>query len=164
MISDLIPLLDLPQQVCAQAWLSTSRSLTQLLKQLAAPMPVQHQLSELGWLQVTEQEQTVWSQLTLGQRLWRRAIEFSVQQQPWLRARVLIPKTSLSGAAGIALQYCGARSLGSVLFQDPQLLRQSVFCAAQGDWLTRHSLCYFYGKPLLITESFSPMVWQRELP
>jgi chorismate-pyruvate lyase len=152
----------------AQAWLGTSRSLTLALKQLAAPDALQHELTALGWVIAAEKERAIWPQLRSGERLWQREIAFWVQDQLWLQARVLIPQASLLGPAGVALQYCGARSLGAVLFQDPNLRRERLDHASEqrpdGLWLTRHSLHYFYDKPVLIAESFSPLVWQQELP
>jgi chorismate-pyruvate lyase len=152
----------------AQSWLMTSRSLTDLLTRLARPQALEHNLSALGWLTVGVNEQEIWPDLNVGQRLWQRVVHFKVQDQPWLHAHVLIPESSLCKAEGLALQYCGARSLGFVLFQDPHVSREPVSYGyhENGDelWLTRHSQHSFFSKPLFISESFSPLVWQQDLP
>ncbi len=171
-------LIELNQQLCqeldpqvasnAQAWLETPGSLTLLLQQTAAPKVLHHHLSALGWMTAGAQEQAIWPGFSMGQRIWQREISFSVDEVCWLRARVLIPESSLVGAAGVALQYCGAQSLGGVLFQDETLSRTALGygleCSPEGICVTRHGLYTFYSQPLVISECFSKALWQCPLP
>lgn len=152
----------------AQAWLETSGSLTALMQQSAAPHVLQHHLSALGWVRVTAQEQAIWPRFMPGQKIWQRVISFSVDGYCWLRARVLIPASSLLSSAGISLQYCGARSLGTVLFQDPKLSRSSLGYGfeqtTKGVFVSRYGLYAFHSQPLVISECFSEALWQRPVP
>ena len=149
----------------ARAWLETSRSLTALMQALAPPAQLRHSLESLGWVRLSSAEQAVWPGFEPGEQAWQRVISFSVAGMGWLQARVLIPRSTLQMPAGIALQYCGAQSLGTVLFRDPQLSRESLgHSYADDQVLTRHGLYHFYGQPLVVSESFLPALWQQALP
>jgi chorismate-pyruvate lyase len=163
-------LIDLSLQRDAKAccssvdWLETSQSLTRLMLQLASPKQLKHSLDELGWITVTPFEQNIWSGFLPGELVWRRVVSFFVDGVFWLRATVLIPQSSLKTAAGVALQYCGAKSLGWVLFSDPGLDRQSLSCERKGLELIRHGLYVFYSLPLVVSECFSQVLWREKLP
>lgn len=150
----------------ANAWLNTTASLTVLMCQLAAPQRLCHHLESVGWTAVTPAMAALWSGFELGELVWQRRISFSVTDQQWLEADVLIPKSSLLGAAGIALQYCGAQSLGAVLFQDPDLQRQPLSIQYPADMqqtsnIERSGLYHFFSQPLVITECLPPVLWQQ---
>ena len=145
-----------------QPWLETSESLTELMRSLAPIGALQHSLESVGWTEITVDEQAIWPGFVLGDQAWRRCISFSVDGVHWLQAEVLIPKASLQGAAGIALQYCGAQSLGPILFQDPTLQRSSLGYSCESTHaVTRHGLFEFFSRPVVISECFSQALWQQ---
>ena len=143
----------------ALAWLETSASLTELMFQLAPKNQLTHCLDRLGFITVTPLEKIIWSGFVLGELVWQRVISFWVSDSCWLRATVLIPQSALKTAAGISLQYCGAQSLGGVLFTDPGLSRHALGYELKERELIRHSLYTFYSEPLVISECFSPVLW-----
>ena len=155
---------DSPISSSSIAWLETSQSLTRLMQQLALPKPLKHSLDELGWITVTPLEKSIWSGFSLDERVWRRAVSFFADGVFWLRATVLIPHTSLKTAGGVALQYCGAQSLGKVLFSDPLLNRQSLSYERKGSELIRHGLYVFHSLPLVVSECLSQALWQEKVP
>jgi chorismate-pyruvate lyase len=153
---------------CARAWLEAPGSLTAWMERAAANK-LRYTLEDLGWFKATATEQAIWPHFIPGEQLWQRAVAFSVAGVGWLQARVLMPASSLTGAAGVALQYCGAQSLGGALFQDPALSRASLGYGYEnhpehGLCVVRHGLYRFFSQPVVITESFLPHLWQRPLP
>lgn len=79
--------------------------------------------------------------------------------QPWVRARSVLPVTSLGGA-GRRLRKLGNRSLGHLLFRDPTLRRGPIEIARldqpEGRVFARRSHLVFHGRPLLVAECFLP--------
>lgn len=97
--------------------------------------------------------------------------------RPMVFARTVIPRQSLSGRQ-THLADLGSRSLGSVLFADPQMRRDEIEVARlhSGDGLYHKAVCvldsapdsiwgrrsvfYLADKPLLVSEIFLPEVAQ----
>ncbi|MGD8785110.1 MAG: chorismate lyase [Thioalkalispiraceae bacterium] len=97
--------------------------------------------------------------------------------QPWVFARTVIPRTTLTGKEKY-LANLGSKPLGAVLFADPNMQRDEfeVTCLAKGDLLFQHasqmlldepediwgrrSVFYLSGKPLLVNEIFLPTIAQ----
>ena len=93
--------------------------------------------------------------------------------QPWVFARTVIPRTTLSGKQKY-LANIGSRSLGAVLFADPNMRRDhfEIACLRPGELLYQHavqldskrptelwgrrSAFYLSDKPLLVNEIFLP--------
>lgn len=77
----------------------------------------------------------------------------------WVRARSVLPASSLTGA-GRRLRRLGSRSLGGLLFRDPTLRRGPIEIArlqqAEGPVFARRSHLVYHGKPVLVAECFLP--------
>jgi chorismate--pyruvate lyase len=96
-------------------------------------------------------------------------------EQPWVFARTVIPRTTLSGKEKY-LANLGSKPLGAVLFADPNMQRDEfeVTCLRKGDLLFSHaqqlshdettevwgrrSVFYLSRKPLLVNEIFLPSI------
>ena len=91
--------------------------------------------------------------LTGVQTLWRREVELYVDEMPWIHAVTWIPRETLTGP-GEALLTLGNHSLGDLLATDKNLRRSEFVLAEAG--ITRSSVFYFFGKPLVVTEKFLP--------
>jgi chorismate--pyruvate lyase len=81
---------------------------------------------------------------------------------PWVRARSIIPVSSLEGA-GQRLRKLGTRSLGHLLFRDPSLQRGDIqitqLMQPEGHVFARRSLLHYHGRPILVAECFLPALF-----
>lgn len=113
----------------------------------------------------------------LGMRARDRALVRQVQllcnERPWVYARTILPRTTLTGAER-RLAHLKSRSLGAVLFVDPTLQRERIEIAplrpsdrlyafathgldAPPDAIWgRRTVFRLRGKPLLVSEFFLP--------
>jgi len=100
---------------------------------------------------------------------------------PWVFARTVIPRSTLSGKQKY-LANLGSKPLGAVLFSDPHMRRDQfeVACIEAGQYLYtaatqashkkpkqiwgRRSVFYLAGKPLLVNEIFLPAIAQCPAP
>lgn len=91
-----------------------------------------------------------------------REVELIGRGQPWVRARSVLPVTSLHGP-GRRLRRLGNRSLGHLLFRDPTLHRGAIeICCLQqpeGRVFARRSHLVYHGQPLLVAECFLPALF-----
>jgi chorismate--pyruvate lyase len=100
------------------------------------------------------------------QPVWVREVSLRQGQNELVRARTVIPLTSLT-RVGQPIRHLGNRSLGSYLFSQASLRRQplkfSQACQPVTDsahcfcW-TRRSVFTINGAPLLVTEAFSSLL------
>lgn len=136
------------------AWLNNASSLTQRLKGLAGDA-LTHLLLSSGYTPATDAD-TRWLPIQKNDPVWTREIEWRSNDELWVKARVVIPQSSLEGQGAI-LADIENESLGITLFQDPTLSRSpfELHADERGRW-TRHSTVTFHGKPLLISETFFP--------
>lgn len=85
--------------------------------------------------------------------------------QPWVRARSVLPASSLAGP-GRRLRRLGNRSLGGLLFRDPTLRRGPIEISrvqqAEGRVFARRSHLIYHGRPLLVAECFLPALFAAE--
>lgn len=85
--------------------------------------------------------------------------------QTWVRARSVLPASSLTGA-GRRLRKLGNRSLGGLLFRDPGLKRGAIEIAtltqAEGLVFARRSHLIYHGRPVLVAECFLPALFAHE--
>lgn len=106
-----------------------------------------------------------------------REVFLYCDDQPWVFARTVIPRTTLSGREKY-LANLGSKPLGAVLFANPNMHRDQfeVTCLRDGDLLYTHanqlasskpveiwgrrSAFYLSGKPLLVNEIFLPAIAQ----
>ena len=79
--------------------------------------------------------------------------------QAWVRARSVLPASSLTGA-GRRLRKLGNRSLGGLLFRDSTLRRGPIEITRleqpEGTVFARRSHLIYHGRPLLVAECFLP--------
>jgi chorismate lyase len=100
-----------------------------------------------------------------------RQVQLLCDDEPWVYARTVIPRTTLSGRER-RLAHLGSRSLGAALFADPTMEREPMELAqlgpgqalfdvatqrlapASADIWGRRSVFRLSGKPLLVSEIF----------
>ncbi len=153
-------------------WLFYAGSLTRRV-QRACPGPFRVEVLSQSWERPMHNEAC-----RLGLRHARLALVRQVyllcDEQPWVFARTVIPRTTLRGRCRV-LARLGTRPLGAVLFADPGLQRDEMeVCSirrgqALFDLATRRSgtrcetlwgrrsVFYLRGKPLLVGEVFMPV-------
>lgn len=87
--------------------------------------------------------------------------------KPWVRARSVLPVSSLTGA-GRRLRRLGTRSLGHLLFRDPTLRRGPIEIARvsqpEGRVFARRSHLVYHGRPVLVAECFLPALFASTAP
>lgn len=106
-----------------------------------------------------------------------REVFLYCNDEPWVFARTVIPRTTLTGRENY-LANLGTKPLGAVLFADPNMHRDQfeVTCLRDGDLLYAHtnqltddkpeqiwgrrSAFYLSKKPLLVNEIFLPAISQ----
>lgn len=104
-----------------------------------------------------------------------REVRLYCDETPWVFARTVIPRSSLTGKRRY-LANLGNRPLGAVLFADPFMHRDQfeLACIRPGEYLYhravdstnpqpgeiwgRRSAFYLSGKPLLVNEIFLPAI------
>lgn len=100
--------------------------------------------------------------LSPGRYALIREVALIGQGQAWVRARSVLPVTSLAGP-GRRLRKLGTRSLGHLLFRDPTLRRGpiEITCVDQpeGQVFARRSHLVFHGRPVLVAECFLPALF-----
>jgi chorismate--pyruvate lyase len=100
--------------------------------------------------------------LPAGRHALIREVELTGCGQPWVRARSVLPVSSLNGA-GRRLRRLGNRSLGQLLFRDATLHRGPIEIAClqqpEGKVFARRSHLVYHGQPLLVAECFLPALF-----
>jgi chorismate--pyruvate lyase len=154
-------------------WLLDRGSLTQRLEAACGQRIVVEVLAQ-GWARPLPVE-SVMLELIAGRYAWVRQVRLRCTGTPWVYARTVIPRATLTGRER-RLTHLKNRSLGAVLFSDPTMRRGET---AVG-WLTprercfhaatdvlnpapafipgRRTLFWLSGKPLLVSEFFLPAV------
>lgn len=110
-----------------------------------------------------------------------REVFLYCDEEPWVFARTVIPRSTLSGKQKY-LANLGSRPLGAVLFADPNMRRDrfEVACMRSGQTLFEHatqlsdekpqriwgrrSAFYLSDKPLLVNEVFLPAIARCPTP
>ncbi|MCD6047980.1 MAG: chorismate--pyruvate lyase [Gammaproteobacteria bacterium] len=90
------------------------------------------------------------------QAVWCRKVELCVDNEVFVQAATYIPLATLQGP-GRQLLLLKNRPLGKILFRDPSLKRSPFKISGN----TRSSVFYFYGKPLLVQESFTEVCLKK---
>ena len=128
-----------PQQI---DWLTNKASLTQQLRTFTQDKITHHLLYD------------DWGILDQNEEAWIRKMEWRLYDETWIAATVMIPATSITPETD-ALTRIGKRSIGDILFQDPQLTRSDfTFSKEVGHGWSRQSVFYFKQHPLIIREHF----------
>lgn len=154
-------------------WLSDSGSFMLRLKRHGIEN-AQIRIKKEGWC-FPEQAERVALNLPLRTYVWGREVEIYSENTIWMFARTVIPQQTLTGNER-QLQHLKTRSLGSVLFKYPDLIRSEFdfFCIESNSawhkkitkdlsmkinelW-ARSSLFTVSDKSLLLTEVFFPGV------
>jgi len=140
-----------------RSWLKEPGSLTARLQRKAQGQLRVRVLHE-GWA-LPHREERAQLGLAAGQLAWIREVQLICQNDVWVQARSILPRSSLIGM-GRRLTRLGNQSLGSVLFRNPQLVRGDIACA---QILLRNQLCWarrsrlsLQGHPILVAEAFLP--------
>jgi chorismate--pyruvate lyase len=101
--------------------------------------------------------------LPAGRYALIREVELIGRGQPWVRARSVLPVSSLNGP-GRRLRRLGNRSLGGLLFRDSTLRRGPIEIASlrqpEGMVFARRSHLVYHGQPLLVAECFLPALFE----
>lgn len=91
-----------------------------------------------------------------------REVALIGRDEAWVRARSVLPASSLTGA-GRRLRKLGNRSLGGLLFRDPTLQRGPIEITRlqqpEGQVFARRSHLVYHGRPLLVAECFLPALF-----
>lgn len=144
--------------VAWQDWLTDTGSLSKRLRYVTRG-EIQHQLQQEGW-EVAATDEYAALGVAQEERVWLRHIAWMQADREWVRARVVIPSSSMQGPAAV-LAELHDKSLGDVIFTSNTLQRSPFeFCCikdASGllQW-TRRSIFYFHQQPLLVAETFLP--------
>jgi chorismate--pyruvate lyase len=93
-------------------------------------------------------------------------VELLCFNQVWVKARSIIPVTTLSGKER-QLQYLGNKPLGAYLFRSKGMRRSElefVSVTRQNEPVVfgRRSIFYLHDKPLLVSELFMPSVFNKK--
>lgn len=146
-----------PPPAALLSWLDEPGSLTARLVALAQG-DFQVQVLREGWARPTREECECLS-LSGREYAWVREVMLLGRSQPWVQARSILPRSSLTGV-GRRLTRLGNRSLGGLLFRDPALHRGVIASArltldGQLAWARRSKLM-LHGHPVLVAEAFLP--------
>ena len=107
-------------------------------------------------------------QIPVRQKALIREVELLCHGKVWVKARSVIPVSSLSGSEK-QLQFMGNRPLGAFLFKARTMQRKPLEIAtpksaAQKHIYGRRSVFLLHKKPLLVSELFMPIVFQKATP
>ncbi len=151
-------------------WLLNPGSLTKRLRKLTNQ--IQFSLKHEGLNLALDEEADALGQPSQNS-MWIREIEWNFKNHVWVVARTIIPLTTLHTKDN-GLSELRNQPIGDLMFEDPNLIRKSIeLCSLNSthpyfqnasEQLThfteavwaRRSVFYFYGKPLLVVETFLP--------
>ena len=153
-----------------RAWLFDPSSLTQRVAAACGICRFRVQVLAQAWQRPTPDERARLG-LHNDTRALVRQVQLLCNDEPWVYARTVIPRTTLTGRER-RLARLGNRSLGAALFADPTMQRetmevtqlvsgqmlfdvatQNLASAATAIW-GRRSVFRLSGKPLLVSEIF----------
>lgn len=152
-----------PPPVRLRSWLDETGSLTARLQRLSGGRLRVRVLVE-GWQRPwREERQTL--RLPHRELAWVREVQLVVDGTPWVQARSILPRATLTGM-GRRLTRLGDRSLGGLLFRDPALRRGEIATSLlplgrQAVW-ARRSVLHLHGRPVLVAEAFLPALWAAD--
>ncbi len=145
-------------------WLEAKGSLTALLEATAGqPLRVERHFEGYRCLSLPQKRQLGIKGAALSRPMlaWVREVQlYGNDGSPWVAAQSLFPLSSLQGYAR-RLQQLKGTPIGYVLFKRRRTLpnRRFIQHTAQG-W--QRQTCYdWYGRTLLISETFLPSFYQR---
>ncbi len=137
----------------AFSWLSSKESLTRRLREFTHNQ-ISHHLFYDDWGIAPDLAITSLN-ITRDEETWIRKMQWRQGDETWVACDVVIPASSITSETEI-LKRIGKNSIGDILFQDPSLQRSEFEFHMENNIVSRHSIFYFHGQPLLITEAFLP--------
>ncbi|MEC5209968.1 chorismate--pyruvate lyase [Psychrobacter sp. PL15] len=148
------------------SWLNTEGSLTAVLEaQAGQPLRVQRSFEGYRVLSLTQKRQLGLQGSALNRPLlaWvREAQLYGNDELPWVWAQSIFPLASLQGCAR-RLQQLKGTPIGYVLFKRCRTLpNQRFICHTTQGW-QRQTRYDWYGRKLLISETFLPQFYQKLL-
>jgi chorismate--pyruvate lyase len=111
-----------------------------------------------GWRKLSQQEASLLGCQESHSVAWCRDVALMIRGEARVYARTCMPRSTLTGNES-QLKNLGRKSLGSYLFQHPQMHRgeMSAYRIADNElslsW-ARRSIFYLRNKPILVTEAF----------
>ncbi len=141
------------------SWLNTEGSLTALLEAKAGqPLRVERSFEGYRLLSLAQKKQLGLQGAALNRPLlaWvREAQLYGNDELPWVQAQSIFPLSSLKGRAR-RLQQLKSTPIGYVLFKRSRTLPNQRFIEHTADGWQRQTLYDWYGRKLLISETFLP--------
>ena len=148
------------------SWLNTEGSLTALLEAKAGqPLRVKRSFEGYRLLSLIQKKQLGLQGAALSRPLlaWvREAQLYGNDELPWVQAQSIFPLSSLQGRAR-RLQQLKSTPIGYVLFKRSRTLPNQRFIEHTADGWQRQTLYDWYGRKLLISETFLPQFCQTQL-
>ena len=139
------------------SWLNTEGSLTALLEVKAGqPLRVERSFEGYCLLSLAQNRLLGMKGTALSRPLlaWvREAQLYGNDEQPWVQAQSLFPLSSLQGSAR-RLQQLKSTPIGYVLFKRRRTLPNQRSIEQTSDGWQRQTLYDWYGRKLLISETF----------
>ena len=139
------------------SWLNTEGSLTALLEAKAGqPLRVERSFEGYRLLSLAQKKQLGLQGAALSRPLlaWvREAQLYGNDELPWVQAQSIFPLSSLKGRAR-RLQQLKSTPIGYVLFKRSRTLPNQRFIEHTADGWQRQTLYDWYGRKLLISETF----------
>lgn len=141
------------------SWLYSDGSLTALLEARAGqPLRVQRTFEGYRSLTLAQKRQLGYQGASLNRPMqaWvREVLLFGDDDEPWVAAQSLFPLPSLQGEAR-RLQQLKGTPIGYVLFKRQRTLPNQRWVSATARGWQRQTRYDWYGRPLLISETFLP--------
>lgn len=148
------------------AWLNAEGSLTAMLEERAGqPLRVERSFEGFRPLSLQQKRQLGLRGSALNRPLlaWiREAQLYGDDEQPWVEAQSIFPLSSLKGNAR-RLQQLKGTPIGYVLFKRRRTLPSQRFINHTDTGWQRQTRYDWYGRSLLISETFLPLFCQKML-
>ncbi|MGE6794612.1 chorismate--pyruvate lyase family protein [Psychrobacter okhotskensis] len=139
------------------SWLNAEGSLTAMLEQRAGqPLRVERSFEGFRALTLQQKRQLGLQGSALNRPLlaWIREVQlYGNDEQPWVAAQSIFPLSSLKGNAR-RLQQLKGTPIGYVLFKRSRTLPNQRFIQHTGAGWQRQTRYDWYGRTLLISETF----------
>lgn len=165
-----------------KTWLTYRGSLTKKLRRLNQLLTgaMNHRIYQEAWGAMYHDE-SEYLGLLPTEPVRVRETDWSHQESLWVMTRCIIPAHTINSKTQV-LAHIGERSLGDLLFKDPELqrsefefklltlkdpyLQRLAANAAGGDvrYWARRSLFYYFEQPLLVMEVFLPTLLAFVMP
>lgn len=138
-------------------WLAHVGSLTKRLRRVGSG-DIEHRVRYEAW-ELPQADEAAYLGVLTTERWFIRETDWYYQGHRGVMTRALISATA-EQAPGECLHTIGTRSLGDLLFADPNLTRSPfefarLMIEGKNCW-ARRSIFFYFGKPLLVKEVFFP--------